>query len=46
VISQDGDVTANGGVNIRFAMIHESTLLPGLHYIVPEGVRLIAYAEW
>ena len=46
VTSSDGNVTVNGGVTIRFAMLSNTTLLPGLHYIVPEGVRLIAYAEW
>ncbi len=46
VVSTQGNITINGDVNVRFASLSETTLIPGLHYIVPEGVRLIAYAEW
>ncbi len=46
VTSSESNVTINGGVTIRFAMMSNTTLLPGMNYIVPEGVRLIAYAEW
>ena len=46
VVSTEGSITVNGGVNIRFAMLHERTLLPGLNYVVPDGVILIAWAEW
>ncbi len=46
ITSSDLNLNVNGGVNIRYASISESVLLPGWTHIAPVGVRLIAYAEW
>ncbi|MBT8400584.1 MAG: hypothetical protein KJO98_08915 [Rhodothermia bacterium] len=46
ITSAEGSVDIHGGITIRFAMLSESVLTPGLNYIVPEGIRLIAWAEW
>jgi len=40
------DINVNGGVNIHYAQMSEKILLPGFEYYVPEGVRLIAWAEF
>lgn len=46
VTSSDVDINVNGGVVIRYAEISEKVVIPGFTQIVPEGVRLIAWAEW
>lgn len=46
VTSTDVDINVNGGIVIRYAEISEKVVIPGFVKIVPEGVRLIAWAEW
>lgn len=46
VTSANVNINVNGGMNIRYAQISTSTLLPGWTQIVPEGVRLVNWAEW
>ena len=46
ITSSNVDINVNGGVNIRYAQISEATVLPGWEVIVPEGVRLISWAEF
>jgi hypothetical protein len=33
-------------VNIWYAGVNSSVILPGLEIILPDGIRMIAYAEW
>jgi len=46
ITSTNVDINVNGGVVIRYAEISEKVVIPGFITIVPEGVRLIAWAEW
>lgn len=46
ITSTNVDINVNGGIVIRYAEISEKVVIPGFIKIVPEGVRLIAWAEW
>jgi hypothetical protein len=46
VTSTNVDINVNGGVVIQYAEISEKVVIPGFNLTVPEGVRLIAWAEW
>lgn len=46
VVSANSSITMNGGIELWYAQISEATVLPGWEVIVPEGVRLISWAEF
>ena len=46
VTSTNVDINVNGGIVIQYAEISEKVVIPGFTKIVPEGVRLLAWAEW
>jgi len=46
VTSTNVDINVNGGVVIRYAEISERVVIPGFNLTVPEGIRLIDWAEW
>jgi len=46
ITSSNIDINVNGGIVIQYAEISEKVVIPGFTLIVPEGVRLMAWAEW